>query len=92
MSLSRSSPALKLLMRIRNEAHRFALDYHRRLRKKRITFSELDQIEGIAYKRKIALIQHFGSLNKLLKASREEIEKVSGIGRKLAEVIYNYIH
>jgi excinuclease ABC subunit C len=92
MSLPRNSPALKLLMRIRNEAHRFALDYHKRLRKKRITFSELDQIDGIAYKRKIVLIQHFGSLNRLLKASKEEIEEVSGIGKKLARVIYNYIH
>jgi len=92
MSLPRNSPALKLLMRIRNEAHRFALDYHKRLRKKRITFSELDQIEGISYKRKVALIQHFGSLNRLLIASREEIEKVTGIGKKLAEVIYNYMH
>ena len=92
MSLPRNSPALKLLMRIRNEAHRFALDYHKRLRKKRLSLSELDQIAQIGYKRKVVLIQHFGSGKRILTASREEIEQVKGIGRKLAEIIYTYLH
>jgi len=92
MSLPRNSPALKLLMRIRNEAHRFALDYHKRLRKKRLSLSELDQIAQIGYKRKVVLIQHFGSGKRILTASREEIEQVKGIGRKLAEIIYTYLY
>ncbi len=92
ISLYKDSPALKLLMRIRNEAHRFALDYHRRLRKKRLSLSELDQIDRIGFKRKIALIQHFGSGKRLLSASKEEMGQVKGIGKKLAEIIYTTLH
>jgi len=92
MSLPFNSPALKLLIRIRNEAHRFALDYHQRLRRRRLSLSELDEIKGIGYKRKIALIQHFGSEKRLLSASKEEIQRAPGIGRKLAEIIYSDLH
>ncbi|MCK4421908.1 excinuclease ABC subunit UvrC [candidate division WOR-3 bacterium] len=92
ISLSKRSPALKLLMRIRDEAHRFALNYHKGLRKKRLSLSELDIIENIGYKRKIALIQHFGSKKRLQAASKEEIRKVKGIGKKLAEKIYTALH
>ncbi|MCK4526845.1 excinuclease ABC subunit UvrC [candidate division WOR-3 bacterium] len=92
ISLSKRSPALKLLMRIRDEAHRFALNYHKGLRKKRLSLSELDIIENIGYKRKIALIQHFGSKKRLQAASKEEIQKVKGIGKKLAEKIYTALH
>jgi excinuclease ABC subunit C len=92
ISLPLSSNALKLLMRIRNEAHSFALNYHKKLRKKKLSLSELDEIEGIGYKRKIALIQHFGSKDRILSASREEIRRVSGIGNRLADIVYNSLH
>lgn len=92
ISLPISSNALKLLMRIRNEAHSFALHYHKKLRRKKLSLSELDEIEGIGYKRKIALIQHFGSKDRILSASREEIRGVSGIGDKLADIVYNSLH
>ncbi len=92
ISLPLSSNALKLLMRIRNEAHSFALNYHKKLRRKKLSLSELDEIEGIGYKRKIALIQHFGSKDRILSASKEEIRRVSGIGNKLADIVYNSLH
>ncbi|MEJ2306763.1 MAG: helix-hairpin-helix domain-containing protein, partial [candidate division WOR-3 bacterium] len=92
ISLPLNSQALKLLMRIRDEAHDFALNYHKKLRRKRLSLSELDEIEGIGYKRKIALIQHFGSKDRIMSASKEEIGRVSGIGEKLADVIYKSLH
>jgi len=92
ISLPLSSQALKLLMRIRDEAHDFALNYHKKLRRKRLSLSELDKIEGIGYKRKIALIQHFGSKERIMSASKEEIGKVSGVGQKLADIIYKSLH
>ena len=92
MSLPKNSPALKILMRIRNEAHRFALDYHIKLRKKHLSLSDLDLIAHIGYKRKIALIQHFGSGKEILSASKEEIQKVKGIGKQLAKIIYSALH
>ena len=92
ISLPLNSQALKLLMRIRNEAHSFALNYHKKLRRKKLSLSELDLIEGIGYKRKIALIQHFGSKERIIAASKEEISRVSGIGDKLADIVYNSLH
>ena len=92
ISLPLRSNALKLLMRIRNEAHTFALNYHKKLRRKKLSLSELDEIEGIGYKRKIALIRHFGSKNRILAASKEEIREVSGIGNKLADIVYGSLH
>jgi excinuclease ABC subunit C len=92
ISLPLQSDALKLLMRIRNEAHSFALNYHKKLRRKKLSLSELDEIEGIGYKRKVALIQHFGSKDRILAASKEEIREVSGIGYKLADVVYSSLH
>jgi excinuclease ABC subunit C len=92
ISLPLRSDALKLLMRVRNEAHSFALNYHKKLRRKKLSLSELDEIEGIGYKRKIALIQHFGSKDRILAASKEEIREVSGIGDKLADIVYSSLH
>jgi excinuclease ABC subunit C len=92
LTLPLHSNALKLLMNIRNEAHSFALNYHRKLRRKKLSLSELDEIEGIGYKRKIALIQHFGSKDRILSASKEEIGQVPGIGSKMAEIIYSHLH
>jgi excinuclease ABC subunit C len=92
ISLPLQAEALKLLMRIRNEAHSFALNYHKKLRRKKLSLSELDEIEGIGYKRKIALIQHFGSKDRILAASKEEIGEVPGIGNKLADIVYSSLH
>ena len=84
--------ALKLLKIIRNEAHRFAITYHRKKREKKIKSSIIDKIEGIGEKKKIMLLRYFGSPEKLFSASKEEIKKVKGIGEKLAEKIYEEIH
>ncbi len=86
--LDKHSPALKLLQSIRDEAHRFAVSYHRKLRDSRIEDSILDQIEGIGPERKKALLKSFGSVKKLRKATPEKItEKVPGIGAKFARII-----
>lgn len=88
---SLDSPALRLLQYIRDEAHRFALTYHRNLRHKRIQESALDDIEGIGAKRKKLLLEHFGSLARLRKATAEEIALVPGIGKIMGETIKAHI-
>ena len=86
------SPGLKLLRRIRDEAHRFALDYHRKLREKSASLSVLDRIPGVGAKRKAEILRHFGSMDALLKASPEEIRQVPGISEKLALTIHDHLH
>jgi excinuclease ABC subunit C len=88
--LPEDSPARKLVQRIRDEAHRFALGYHRKLRGKRIVESELDKIAGIGEKKKQALLRYFGSVEKLRKADVEEIGKVPGVRKKDAEEVWRY--
>lgn len=90
--LPRSSQALFLLQRIRDEAHRFAITYHRSLRGKRNLASILDDIPGVGEKRKKNLLQHFGSFKKIREASVEELQEVKGISRKVAEEVFNYLH
>jgi excinuclease ABC subunit C len=90
LSLPKDSVTLKLLMRIRDEAHRFAITYHRKLRDR--TGSILDEIPGIGEKKRQELLRYFISFGKLKEASKEEIAKVPGIGGKHAERIYNYLH
>lgn len=85
------SPVLLLLQRIRGEAHRFALAYHRKLRGKLLNESLLDSIPGIGIKKKLALLKYFGSVEKLRKADIPEIEKVKGITRKDAENIQRHL-
>lgn len=87
LRLAADSPALKVLQHIRDEAHRFALTYHRRLRAKRLRESALDEIPGIGKKRKQTLLTHFGSLRRLKKAAEEEIAAVPGVGRAMAREI-----
>ncbi|MBC8180414.1 excinuclease ABC subunit C [candidate division KSB1 bacterium] len=87
-NIPRTSSGLRLLQRIRDESHRFAVEYHRKLRSKRSTHSELDEIIGIGESRKKKLIHHFGSLKKLKAASLEEIKGVKGIPESLAERIW----
>jgi excinuclease ABC subunit C len=87
LRLPPDSPALHLLQRIRDEAHRFALSYHRLLRGKRGLHSLLDEIPGIGSKRKRALLEYFGNLKTLKGASLEELRTVPGISASLAAVI-----
>ncbi len=90
--LPKDSPALQLLQRIRDEAHRFALGYHRKLRGKKLRESALDGIAGIGEKKKQALLRHFGSVEKLKTAEVSEIGKVPGISRKDADAVYRCFH
>ncbi len=92
ISIPVTSPALKLLKRIRDESHRFAITFHRKLRGRKQVESELDAIRGIGPARKKALIQHFGSLDKLRKASVEEIAGASGFGAATAEKVFRQLH
>jgi excinuclease ABC subunit C len=89
IALPRSSLSLRLLQRIRDEAHRFALSYHRKLREKRIA-SELDAIKGIGEKRKAALIAKFGTLENIKNATIEQLCEVRGITRTVAKNILEY--
>ncbi|MEV1120566.1 excinuclease ABC subunit UvrC [Actinosynnema sp. NPDC049800] len=86
--LPRTSEALYLLQRVRDEAHRFAIAYHRQKRSKRMTTSALDDVPGLGQTRKAALLKHFGSLKKLREASIEEISVVPGVGRRTAEAVH----
>jgi len=91
--LPRGSEGLFLLQRIRDEAHRYAITYHRLLRGKRSLTSALDEIPGIGPKRKAALLRHFGlSLKKITLATGEELAGVEGISRETARQIWNYFH
>jgi len=85
--LPRDSDALRVLIRLRDEAHRFAIDYHRRLRNRLIRESALDEIPGIGPAKKAALLKRFGSVYRLARASLGDIESVPGIDRTLAEAI-----
>jgi excinuclease ABC subunit C len=86
-----SSPGLQLLQRLRDEAHRFALGYHHRLRKRETFASALDSVPGIGAKRKKALLRQFGSLKGIKEASVEELANVSGITKSLAHKIKEYL-
>src|SRR4051794_34125240 len=85
--LPRSSEGLYLLQRVRDEAHRFAIAFHRERRSKRMTASALDAIPGLGVTRRKALLAHFGSLKRLAAATPEEIVEVPGIGPRTAEAI-----
>ncbi len=92
VSLPSVSRSVILLKRIRDEVHRFAITYHRKVRSKQITTSLLDKIPGIGKKRKICLLKHFGSLEAIKKAGEEDITKIPGIGKKIARIIYETLH
>tara|TARA_B100000676_G_scaffold259596_1_gene268734 strand:- start:20 stop:1885 length:1866 start_codon:yes stop_codon:yes gene_type:complete len=89
---TKNDPLLFFLQRIRDEAHRFAISAHRAKRKKGITRSLLDQIEGIGSMRKRALLNHFGSARAVESASLDEIKTVEGVEEKVAKKIYNFFH
>ena len=88
----KNDPTLFFLQRIRDEAHRFAISAHRAKRKKGISQSLLDQIEGIGSMRKRSLLNHFGSARAVESASFDEIKTVEGIEEKVAKRIYNFFH
>ena len=88
--LEHHTPELQLLQQIRDEAHRFAITYHRRLRGKRNLESVLDHVEGIGPKRRKALYKHFGNLDAMRVAELEELETVEGMNKKAALAVYEF--
>ena len=91
LQLPMESGALRLLQRIRDEAHRFANAYHQLLMKKRVGESILDDCPGVSQNRKNLLLQRFGSVNRLRKATVDDIASTEGIGRKLAEDVHQFL-
>ncbi|MDX6759388.1 MULTISPECIES: excinuclease ABC subunit UvrC [Streptomyces] len=85
--LPRTSEGLYLLQRVRDEAHRFAIQYQRSKRGKRLKAGPLDEVPGLGESRKLALVKHFGSVKKLRQATIDQICEVPGIGRKTAETV-----
>jgi excinuclease ABC subunit C len=85
--LPRTSEALYLLQRVRDEAHRFAITYHRQKRSTSMLVSMLDDVPGLGESRRKALMKQFGSLKRLRAASVEELMAVPGIGRRTAEAV-----
>lgn len=92
LRLPRRDEGLQMLQRLRDEAHRFAVQYNRQRRGSKVTRSALDEIEGVGPKRKQSLLLHFGSVARLKTASREELAQVPGLNRLTAERIYNHFH
>jgi len=90
--LPRSSEGLYLLQRVRDEAHRFAITYHRQKRSRGLTTSALDNVAGLGPARRAALLKHFGSVKRLAAATPEEIANVPGIGPRLAQTITAALH
>ncbi|WP_286170255.1 excinuclease ABC subunit UvrC [Halocella sp. SP3-1] len=89
--IPRNSAALHLIQRVRDEAHRFAVSYHRKLRSRRLTHTMLDDIPGIGPKRRDALLRHFGSLAEIREASIGQLKAVDGVSSKTARVIFDYL-
>jgi excinuclease ABC subunit C len=92
IDLSADSEASKLLQRVRNEAHRFAIEHHRGRRDRAMTGSVLDELKGVGPVRKRALLQHFGSPERFVAASREELEMVPGVPGKVAREIHEQLN
>jgi excinuclease ABC subunit C len=92
LRLPHDTVELQLLQRVRDEAHRFAITYHRDLRSKRQTRSAFDELPGVGPARKRSILQHFGSPERFLRASREELEAVPGLPGKVARDIYAQVN
>ena len=91
VDMAKDSPALHVLQRARDEAHRFAISYHQRLRSKSSTASALDAIPGIGPRRKKALLKSFGSTEAIKEASVEELSQIKYIPLDLAKKIKEYL-
>ena len=92
LDLAADSEASKLLQRVRDEAHRFAIEHHRGRRNRAMTGSVLDELKGVGPVRKRALLEHFGSPERFLSATREELEAVPGVPGKVAREIHEQLH
>lgn len=92
INLKEDSPEFRLIYRIQEEAHRFAISYHRSLRSKKMFKSELDDIKGIGAKRKVELLKHFQSIDKIKKASIEELVEVKSMNKLAAEQLFNHFN
>ncbi len=92
IEIDKSSEAFRLITRIQDEAHRFAIEYHRALRSKGQVHSILDDIEGIGPARRKALMRNFQSLDAIRAASKEELAKIPSMNEKAAESVYNFLH
>jgi len=90
IDIYKNKETFMLITRIQDEAHRFAISYHRSLRSKKMFKSVLDNIQGVGEKRKKSLLRHFGSIDNIKKANVEELTQVESINRKIAENVYNY--
>ena len=90
--LKKGSVELRLLQRLRDEAHRFAITFHRQVRQKQQTHSELDDIPGVGQKKRDLLLNIFGTSEKIKRSSVEELESVKGINKALAQIIYNFFN
>jgi excinuclease ABC subunit C len=90
--LESHSPASRLVQRIRDEAHRFAITGHRRKRARRYNESVLEAVPGLGPAKRRALLKHFGGLQEVMRAGVADIEKVAGIGTSLARTIYDHLH
>jgi excinuclease ABC subunit C len=90
--LRRNSNALFLLQRVRDEAHRFAITYHKKLRSKQTLYSALDRIPGVGGVRKRALLRAFGSIKRISEASVEDLLKLPSMSEKLAREILDSLH
>jgi excinuclease ABC subunit C len=92
LQIPRSSEALYLLQQIRDEAHRFALTYHRLRRGKRMTQSALDGIPGLGETRRKRLLRHFGSVKRIREATREELQAAPGVPTVVADAVWTALH
>jgi excinuclease ABC subunit C len=92
LRLAHDTPELQLLQRVRDEAHRFAIEFHRGRRDRAMTRSILDELPGVGPARKRSILQHFGSPERFLGASREELEAVPGLPGKVARDIHAYVN
>ena len=91
-TLKENDPVLYYLQRLRDEAHRFAIETHRARRSKNLLRSEIDGIPSVGAQRKRLLLHHFGSAKAVSRAGLEDLEQVDGISIRLAKIIYDYFH
>ena len=92
LATEKEQPGVQLLRRLRDEAHRFAVSFHRQQRLKKSRQSRLDEIPGLGFERQKQLLAHFRSLDYIRQASPEQLAEVNGIGTRLAQEIYRYFH
>jgi excinuclease ABC subunit C len=90
VTLKHSSEGFKLIVKIQNETHRFAVEYHRKLREKKMVRSELDDIKGIGKERRKALMGRFGSIDAIKRASVDDLRQVDAMDIRSARAVYDY--